>query len=164
MWICCNCGHYGLRQGLQEEADRICVLGLHPRPPSTIRKRCLSVFTWRPGSTNCQVDTVQTRLHHLQPVGDAQGSTLPEGGSGHCCYLGGAARCSCGAAYMIKKGLTASVFSAAAIPQSAPRCPPRFRPSRTCGHFCLHLTALGWTFPVEPILRHKFYVEGWSGV
>lgn len=135
IWICCNCGHYGLRQGLQEEAERICVLGLHPRPPSTIRKRCLSVFTWRPGSANCQGDTVQARLHHLQPVGDAQGSTLPEGGSGHRCYLGGAARCSCGAAYMIQGFDRICVFCC---------CYPPIRPAL--------------------LLRHKFYVEGWSGV
>ena len=134
----------GRRQPLEKGA----CLCLHGDPEAPI----VRVTQCRQGYIICSPSVMPKAAHYLK---EAVGTR---------CYLGGAARCSCGTAYMIQ-GLDRICVFCCCYPPIRPALPCyRFKPSRTCGHSCLHLTALGWTFPVEPILRHKFYVEGWSGV
>ena len=91
-------------------------------------------------------------LHHVQPVGDAQGSASRYRGRGNCRYVGEAARRACDADCLIKgfAPLQDVVFETTGPPpiHSAQPCHVQAvadRGPRTYGHSCMHLTALGLT-------------------
>ena len=120
-------------------------------------RRGLTSSTWTsslPISSSRRLagSSLQAWLHHVQPVGDAQGSASRYRGRGNCRYVGEAARRACDADCLIKgfAPLQDVVFETTGPPpiHSAQPCHVQAvadRGPRTYGHSCMHLTALGLT-------------------